>query len=248
MMSETPRMSGEAFALERLRENPDLDYETLRTAGEEAGIALLPIQFGRARRQLGLTNTTPQRSAPPEPQPQPEPQPEPVELQAAASAPVLEPVREPERVAPPAGSPNPEQAPSADSAPVPGPGLSRPSTPAFEFLVEELRAQPTVSYGELKTRADDKGLKIAPIMYGRAKALLGLVPVRPRGQGKNRKKGSVSSLPRAQSESSAQFSAQIESVRNLDDLVAIVKQLDAERRHLRATLEAVADQIRDALS
>ena len=93
-----------------------------------------------------------------------------------------------------------EQAAPEPSKPaiVPGPGLSRPSTPAFEFLVNELRSKPTCNYGELKAKADERGLKIAPIMYGRAKALLGLVPVRPRGQGKNRKKPDVSELSRAE--------------------------------------------------
>ena len=141
-----------------------------------------------------------------------------------------------------------EADPTPAVQPVPGPGLSRPSTPAFEFLVEELRAQPTISYGELKNRADDKGLKIAPIMYGRAKALLGLVPVRPRGQGKNRKKATATGLPPAEAASHEQFAQQIDSVQNVDDLVAIVKQLDGERRRLRAALQTIASQIDAALS
>ena len=42
-------MSGEAFAVARLRENPDLDYAELRRLAAEAGIAIQPIQYGRAR-------------------------------------------------------------------------------------------------------------------------------------------------------------------------------------------------------
>src|SRR5687768_11985989 len=54
IMSGTPRMSGEAFAVERLREDPDLDYTALRRFADAAGIAMQPIQYGRARKQLGL--------------------------------------------------------------------------------------------------------------------------------------------------------------------------------------------------
>lgn len=221
-MSENPRISGEAFALARLRDNPDLDYDALRIAGEAAGVPLLPIQFGRARRQLGLANgsTQPQQLVQGEATDG-----DPGTMQMAAGAEA-----------------------AVQPAPVPGPGLSRPSTPAFEFLVEELRAEPAVSYGQLKLKADAQGLKIAPIMYGRAKALLGLVPVRPRGQGKNRKKSPVAKLPRAEAASAEQFSKQIETVRNVDDLIAIVKQLDDERRQLRTALRQIAQQINEALS
>ena len=137
-------MSADEFALERLRQNPDLGFEALRKAAESEGIPLLPIHYGRARRQLGLIANSNQRT-------------EDASAETSAAAEAADPQAE---------------APSA--TPTPGPGLSRPSTPAFEFLVEQLRREPTISYGELKTTADARGLKIAPIMYGRAKALLGL--------------------------------------------------------------------------
>ncbi|MFN3243417.1 MAG: hypothetical protein ACE37K_18080 [Planctomycetota bacterium] len=261
-MSQTPRLSGEAFALERLRQNPELDYEAMRSAGEQAGVTVLPIQFGRARRQLGLTGVaaTPAKVQAPEieapeieapeieaPEIQaPKAQVEPEQVELAADAVAEAPTSLP--AAPATTQPTQPATPASKTTPKPGPGLSRPSTPAFEFLVEELRAQPTISYGELKNRADDKGLKIAPIMYGRAKALLGLVPVRPRGQGKNRKKATVTGLPRAEAASAEQFARQIETVRDIDDLVAIVKQLDAERRRLRAALDSIAGHIDEALS
>ena len=140
------------------------------------------------------------------------------------------------------------QAEAPSATPTPGPGLSRPSTPAFEFLVEQLRREPTISYGELKTTADARGLKIAPIMYGRAKALLGLVPVRPRGQGKNRKKPGVAGLTRAESASAEQFAQQLEAVRDIADVRAIARQLDQERRQLRGALERLAQLIDESLN
>ena len=212
-------MSADLFARERLRQNPDLGFEALRKAASDEGIALMPEHYGRARRELGLANAAP----------------------AVANAAATE-----MGLAEAAG----EQAAPEPSKPaiVPGPGLSRPSTPAFEFLVNELRSKPTCNYGELKAKADERGLKIAPIMYGRAKALLGLVPVRPRGQGKNRKKPDVSELSRAEAASAEQFAKQLESVREPEDLRAIARQLDMERRRLRTLLERLVSQIGDVIN
>jgi hypothetical protein len=211
-------MSADEFALERLRQNPDLGFDALRKAAESEGLPLLPIHYGRARRQLGLIASTNQRT-------------EDASAEAGAAAEATE-----------------QQAEAPTATPTPGPGLSRPSTPAFEFLVEELRREPTISYGELKTTADARGLKIAPIMYGRAKALLGLVPVRPRGQGKNRKKQGVAGLTRAESASAEQFAQQLEAVRDIEGVRAIARQLDQERRQLRETLERLAHLIDESLN
>src|SRR5690348_4227967 len=63
-MSGTPRMSGEAFAVERLREDPDLDYAALRRVADAAGITMQPIQYGRARKQLGLPPLAASRAEP----------------------------------------------------------------------------------------------------------------------------------------------------------------------------------------
>lgn len=207
-------MTADLFARERLRQNPDLGFEALCRAARDKGITLLPEHYGRARRELGLANAPP-----------------PSARATGAEMSIAQAAGE-------AAAPEPTK-----HAVVPGPGLSRPSTPAFEFLVNELRSQPTCSYGQLKAKADERGLTIAPIMYGRAKALLGLVPVRPRGQGKNRKKPTVSELSRAEAASAQQFAKQIESVREPEDLRAIACQLDMERRRLKTLLEQLASQI-----
>ena len=200
-------MSSDLFALERLRQNPDLGYEALRREAESAGVSLHPTDYGSARRQLGLTNAA-------------------TPMTTTATTTMRE-----------------GDASAVHQPPKPGPGLSKPSTPAFEFLVEALRAQPTISYGDLKAAAEGKGLRIAPIMYGRAKALLGLVPVRPRGQGKNRKRAAINKLSPAEAASAELFSKQLEAVSDPDDLRSIARQLDAERRRLRSLLEQLAAQI-----
>lgn len=213
-------MSVDLFALERLRQNPDMGFEELREAADLEGLPLLPIHYGRARRQLGLTaGATATRAAP--------------ELANSAVDDI-------------ATDTSAEQ-PAATPRTATRPGLKRPSTPAFEFLVEQLRSQPTISYGELRRLADDLNLKIAPIMYGRAKALLGLVPVRPRGQGKSRKQAPTAGLGQVRADSPEQFAQQLEAVQSLEDLRAIARHLELQRRRLRTALEQIATQVDEAI-
>ncbi len=209
-------MSADQFALEQLRRDPGMGFEALREVAAREGIPLLPIHYGRARRQVGVPATE------------------------AAGEGALE------VAAADAGSQDPKPAPAASTAA--GPGLKRPSTPAFEFLVEQLRAQPTVSYGELRREAEARGLKLAPIMYGRAKALLGLVPVRPRGQGRARKAQPTPKLDRVRADSPEQFAQQLEAVHGVEDLRAIARQLDLERRRLQTALAQIATCVEDAIS
>ncbi len=51
----------------------------------------------------------------------------------------------------------------------------------IEFVKEKLRENPEASYKEIKARAKLAGLTVYPVVYGRAKALLGLVPTAPYG-------------------------------------------------------------------
>jgi len=54
----------------------------------------------------------------------------------------------------------------------------------MEFLVSSLKANRKASYADLKAKADEKKLKLFPIMFGRAQALLGIVKSAKRGTGK----------------------------------------------------------------
>src|ERR1041384_3459046 len=58
------------------------------------------------------------------------------------------------------------------------------SSPAMEFLVASLKKVKAASYADLKAKADQKKLTVFPIMYGRAKSLLGLVKTAKYGTGK----------------------------------------------------------------
>jgi hypothetical protein len=61
---------------------------------------------------------------------------------------------------------------------------AKPPSPALEFLVDSLKRNPKAVYADLKAKADEKKLKVFPVMFGRAKLLLGLVKAAKRGTGK----------------------------------------------------------------
>lgn len=213
IMSSTQRVSGEAFALERLRADPDLDYAALRAEAVEAGVSLQPIHYGRARKQLGLPTL---RDARPK-------------------------SRGPADVASDPATSAGDARPAAGRTP-------RKGSAAFEFLVQELRREPGLAYAELRERANAKGFTIAPIMYGRAKAVLGLVPVKPRSKkGAARSTGAPRALEQVDSVAERRVAKSAGAVDGLDQLVQVVKDLDAERRRLRAVLERVVALIGEAL-
>lgn len=49
---------------------------------------------------------------------------------------------------------------------------------AMDFVVAELGASPSISFQELKTKAAAHGHVVFPVNYGRAKAMLGLLPAK----------------------------------------------------------------------
>lgn len=238
IMPGSPRISGEAFAIERLREDPDLDYAAVRRLADEAGVAMQPILYGRARRHLGLPPARNKGPALPtetrREETRREPTPEPIEIEAQEQ-------------------PSMDTTPEADMGDEATPSPKKKGSAAFEFLVAELRREPNMLYAELRRRAEAKGFPIAPIMYGRAKAVLGLVPVKPRGSKKDKDAAAATAqaaprvLKQVESVAADRFSQKLEEVRNLDQLVSAVKELDAERRRLRGLLEKIVTMIDEAL-
>jgi hypothetical protein len=59
---------------------------------------------------------------------------------------------------------------------------SKKSNPAMEFIVDQLTKDRGAAYKDIAEAAAKKKLKIYPIMYGRAQALLGIVKAAPRGR------------------------------------------------------------------
>ncbi|MHC5065605.1 MAG: hypothetical protein ACYTG5_16700 [Planctomycetota bacterium] len=116
-------------------------------------------------------------------------------------------------------------------------------SPAFNFVVEQLKQAPGLSFAEVKTAAAESGLKIYPILYGRAKALLGLVPVAPRGSKKAAKK---QAKPAAKQEASSEGAADT-PLESLSAVIEAMKACEQQRESYRQALKEIAEIIKRVL-
>lgn len=72
---------------------------------------------------------------------------------------------------------------------------AKKSNPAMDFIVDSLKSNRSAAYKDIAEAAAKKKLKIYPIMFGRAQALLGIVKAAPRGQGKAAKAKAAKNAP-----------------------------------------------------
>jgi hypothetical protein len=64
----------------------------------------------------------------------------------------------------------------------------------IEFVKAKLKLNPDASFADIKAQARVEGINVYPVVYGRAKALLGLVPTAPYGsKSKARKEAEAAS-------------------------------------------------------
>ena len=110
--------------------------------------------------------------------------------------------------------------------------------PAMDFIVSSLKSNRGTSYKDIAEAATKKRLKVYPIMFGRAQALLGIVKMAPRGQGKAaRAKAGLAprrgpGRPRKNA-AAASFSGTIEGI------VAAVKGSEQAKARYRGALEKI---------
>lgn len=216
-------LSAREFLDRELRANPDASFADLEARGRALGISVPPFLYGSARRALGL----PARPDLTEPAARPAP----LAAERAEAEPEARDEDHSVEAEAVAGEPAPAEAKGS----------------AFQFAVETLRLSPDISFQDLKLRAGMAGLKMQPIVYGRAKALLGLVPTKPRQPRRSREEA-----PRTlrQVESAAILQAQMpnsEVSSTLDNLVNALRALEGERQRLRATLAAIQATVDQAL-
>ncbi|MEI6130069.1 MAG: hypothetical protein WCR59_08405 [Planctomycetota bacterium] len=249
-----PSMSAKDFALRELRSNSELSLAEVSQRARLIGLFIPPYLYGAARRELGLL-------------PKVEPVPTTIDAHeidaelAAADDAIAGDSFDHEismaetgfQSAAPRAHTHSEPGIAADStlaqADIADPVI-QPKSSGFQFAVDSLRIAPDLSYQDLKLRASMASLSLPPIVYGRAKALLGLVPTKPRTP-----KVRVSDAPRSllQGEyvqpslrqgfvdlpKQGQMSGAIsESLRQIEQLVTSVRELEAENRHLRNALQA----------
>jgi hypothetical protein len=124
---------------------------------------------------------------------------------------------------------------------------AKKNAPAMDFIVESLKKNKNASYGEVLEAAKRRNLKIYPIMYGRAKALLGLVPVAPRGQGKKaagaapgtgRGPGRPPMLAK-RGPGRPPKNVSLNGAGSLDAVISALKEGDRERDRYRRALEQI---------
>ncbi|HLU38985.1 MAG TPA: hypothetical protein VK081_06340 [Planctomycetota bacterium] len=116
---------------------------------------------------------------------------------------------------------------------------AKKNAPAMDFIVEALKKNKNVPYSEVAEQARKRNLKIYPIMYGRAKALLGLVPVSPRGQG--RKSGSTAARTsgRTPARRGPGRPPRVTDMSSIEAVIAALKDGERERDRYRRALEQI---------
>ena len=117
----------------------------------------------------------------------------------------------------------------------------------YEFLVAELKKHKNAVYADLAAKAEKKGFTVYPVMFGRAKASLGLVATKKRrkkkaskrGPGRPRKVGRRGpGRPRKSSDG---------PLAAVQDLVSTMREQERDNAALRATLGKIRDLIDRAL-
>ena len=137
--------------------------------------------------------------------------------------------------------------------------MAAKKTSPMDFIVAALKKNKKVSYADIKKAADKKKLVIYPIMYGRAKLLLGLVkpgkkkaakkaakraPGRPKGSKNKKRPGRPKKAVRR---GPGRPRKAVSATDALQGLVAGMKGTERDNAHLRGTLEKVAELISRAL-
>lgn len=233
------------FLERELRANPEASFAELQERGRQLGLNIPPFLYGSARRALGLpvrrdlANPSPAVSVEP------------------AAMPAFEVAEANEPDAPAEvedADMEPEDAPADEAAPMAAEG--KPKSSAFDFAIEQLRINPDLSFQDLKQRGTMAGLRLMPIVYGRAKALLGLVPVKPRQPRAKkmpetplslRQVDSAEAMPRPTPRPAAQPAQTSLALGSLEQLVTALRELENERQRLRAALAAIQACVDEAL-
>lgn len=138
---------------------------------------------------------------------------------------------------------------------------AKPKSESFDFVVGLLEKNPEAPYAEIAAAAQKKGFKIYPIVYGRAKAKLGLVPTAPRGSGGARKMArkkaeveveearSFVAEPVAPARRAPMASIATAGLSSgLESVISHVKASEAERARFRKALEQIRSILEAALA
>ncbi len=126
---------------------------------------------------------------------------------------------------------------------------TKKTSPAMEFVVAALKKNPKVEYAAVKEAASKKGLTVFPIMYGRAKALLGLVKVSPRGTGKAAKAKAARTPARTKKKTMRRTrkDAGNSPIDSLQEMISDLQEVASERDRYQKALEEISKILDSAL-
>ena len=124
---------------------------------------------------------------------------------------------------------------------------AKKAPPVMDFAKDFLGKHPKAEYAEFKDAAMKKGVTVFPIVYGRAKALLGLVPTAPRGSGKRAKKKKAAEARRAGPTRRGPGRPRTSSnaLDTLGTLVTAMKKSDQDRERYKRALEKISKIIQE---
>ena len=129
---------------------------------------------------------------------------------------------------------------------------AKKANPGFEFIVAALKKNPKATYKDIAAAAAKKKMKLFPVMFGRAQAMLGIVKQAARGKGKAAKakasKAKVLATPAKRGPGRPRKNAAPSFDGSLESIVAAVKSSEQAKARYRGALEKIHSIISDALS
>jgi len=127
---------------------------------------------------------------------------------------------------------------------------AKKTNPGFDFIVAALKKNPKASYKDIAAAAAKKKLKVFPIMFGRAQAMLGIVKQAKRGKGKaaKAKAKAVKATPAKRGPGRPRKNAAPALDGSLESIVAAVKSSERDKARYRGALEKIQAILTDALA
>jgi len=114
---------------------------------------------------------------------------------------------------------------------------------AYDFAVAALKKNKKVEFATVRDAAEKKGMTLFPIVYGRAKAALGLVPVAKYGTGKaakkNKRKANETARGPGRPRKSASRTAKATGASGIENLVSMIRDTQRERDKAVAALAKI---------
>jgi len=125
---------------------------------------------------------------------------------------------------------------------------AKKTNPGFDFIVAALKKDPKATYKDIAAAAAKKKLKVFPIMFGRAQAMLGIVKQAKRGAGKAKKaKVASKAAPAKRGPGRPRKNAAPALDGSLEGIVAAVKSSEQAKARYRGALEKIQAILADAL-